>query len=113
MFQGIDQKTGDRSSQAHLAEMVGYLGEPPLHFLKLSPCYKDYFDDICDDEGEGFGMTPSSLTLHTTSSFQPRSIYMAYQRYQAKFRQTIQSQTYHSEETKRTLPAGKRTCSWN
>lgn len=45
MFSGVDPRDGYRSHQAHLAEMVGYLGEPPLKFLQRSKCYREYFDD--------------------------------------------------------------------
>ena len=46
MFTGIDPRTGVRSNQAHLAEMIGYFGPPPLDFLQRSDCYSTWFDDV-------------------------------------------------------------------
>lgn len=46
MFTGIDPRTGDRINQAHLAEMIGYLGPPPLYFLQRSDCYSNWFEDV-------------------------------------------------------------------
>ena len=46
MFTSIDPQTGDRTNQAHLAEMIGYLGAPPLDFLQRSDCYSKWFEDV-------------------------------------------------------------------
>jgi hypothetical protein len=62
MFSGINPQTGKMSPRAHLAEIIGYLGGPPLHFLKCSYCYSAVFEDM-GGIGEDPQPHPPSITL--------------------------------------------------
>ncbi|MCJ1317097.1 hypothetical protein MMC15_002419 [Xylographa vitiligo] len=45
MFNGIDPENKQYSNRFHLAEMVAYLGPPPMELLRRSDEYKEYFNE--------------------------------------------------------------------
>ena len=45
MFNGIDPGNKQYSNRFHLAEMVAYLGPPPMELLRRSDEYKEYFNE--------------------------------------------------------------------
>ncbi|MCJ1281667.1 hypothetical protein MMC26_000988 [Xylographa opegraphella] len=56
MFNAIDPEDKQYSNRFHLAEMIAYLGPPPLEFLRRSDEYKEYFDE--DENWDGLTPIP-------------------------------------------------------
>jgi len=57
LFHGNDPDGSGYKTRAHLAEVVGLLGPPPLDLLKRGSRSKEFFDE------EGTGIHSSSIVL--------------------------------------------------